>query len=48
MIGGMYSLLTFEKNIFSTSLTIAGNSGRLTWEWDSSHKSSTTHSYQCV
>ena len=30
------------------SLSLAGNSGLLTWERHSSRKSSATHSYQCV
>ena len=30
------------------SLSLAGNSGRLTWVRHSSRKSSATHSYQCV
>ena len=34
--------------VFSTSLSLAGNSGRLTWVRHSSRKSSATHSYQCV
>ena len=32
----------------STSLSLAGNSGHLPGVKDSSHKSSTTHSHQCV
>ena len=32
----------------STSLSLAGNSGQLTWVRHSSRKSSATHSYQCV
>ena len=34
--------------LFVTSLSIAGNSGRLAWVRPSSRKSSATHSYQCV
>ena len=32
----------------STSLSFAGKSGRCTWVWRSSRKSSATRSYQCV
>ena len=32
----------------TTSLSLAGNSGRLTWVRHSSRKSSATYSYQCV
>ena len=32
----------------SSSLSLAGNSGHLTWVRHSSRKSSATHSYQCV
>ena len=34
--------------VFSTSLSLVGNSGRLTWVRHSSRKSSASHSYQCV
>ena len=38
----------FFKIYFSTSLSFAGNSSRLTWVRHSSSKSSATHSYQGV
>ena len=34
--------------IYSTSLSLVGNSGGLTWVRHNSRKSSATHSYQCV
>ena len=34
--------------VFSISLSLVGNSGRLTWVGHSSRKSSATHFYQCV
>ena len=35
-------------SLFSTSLSLVGNSGRLHWVRHRSRKSSATHSYQCV
>ena len=37
-----------HTHFFGTSLSFAGNSGQLTWVRRSSHKSSATHSCQCV
>ena len=46
------ALLVSSVSVFppppSSSLSLAGNSGHLTWARHSSRKSSATHSYQCV
>ena len=43
-----FFLFFFFSSFFITSLSLAGNAGRLTRVRHSSRKSSATHSYQCV